>query len=211
MYYIHIMDANKYIYTIQCEGYYYIGSTVDVDTRIAQHNAGEGSAWTKHILTTQKSGWCILSTEPQTHPMQEDNTTKQMMARYGIACVRGGTYSQVVLQDWQLKALEAEIKHTNDTCLQCGAHGHYAKDCHIAGRAKEPRPYHGTKDFNRWLADTTCTRCGIQGHSQEKCGSICNANGTWIMTVNGEWKVGKNVDDKPRKRRVYKRPFGYNK
>ena len=40
-----------YMYILECSnGQYYVGSTLDIDTRIKQHQAGEGSNFTKKHL-----------------------------------------------------------------------------------------------------------------------------------------------------------------
>jgi len=38
-----------YTYILECnDGSYYVGSTIDLERRFAQHNAGEGAEYTKH-------------------------------------------------------------------------------------------------------------------------------------------------------------------
>ena len=40
-----------YMYILECSnGQYYVGSTFDIDTRLKQHQAGEGSTFTKKHL-----------------------------------------------------------------------------------------------------------------------------------------------------------------
>lgn len=40
-----------YTYILECsDGSYYVGSTKNLEKRIAQHNAGEGAEYTKHRL-----------------------------------------------------------------------------------------------------------------------------------------------------------------
>ncbi|MBW9092701.1 GIY-YIG nuclease family protein [Microbacterium jejuense] len=37
-----------YVYILRCaDGTYYVGSTIDLDRRLDQHNAGEGAAYTR--------------------------------------------------------------------------------------------------------------------------------------------------------------------
>ena len=37
-----------WVYILECaDGFFYVGSTVDLDARISQHNAGEGAAYTR--------------------------------------------------------------------------------------------------------------------------------------------------------------------
>ena len=40
-----------YLYILECsDGTYYTGSTIDIELRLLQHQAGEGSSYTKHRL-----------------------------------------------------------------------------------------------------------------------------------------------------------------
>jgi putative endonuclease len=43
-----------YTYMLRCgDGSYYVGSTWDIDRRLAQHNAGEGGEYTRHRLPVE--------------------------------------------------------------------------------------------------------------------------------------------------------------
>ena len=45
----HYYRAMPYMYILRCaDGSYYTGSTVDIDRRLAQHQAGLGAEYTKH-------------------------------------------------------------------------------------------------------------------------------------------------------------------
>ncbi|WP_269937026.1 GIY-YIG nuclease family protein [Arthrobacter sp. HY1533] len=40
-----------HVYILRCsDGSYYVGSTIDLERRLVQHNAGEGAAYTRHRL-----------------------------------------------------------------------------------------------------------------------------------------------------------------
>jgi hypothetical protein len=54
------------------------------------------------------------------------------MAKYGIENVRGGTYSNVVLDldTNSIAILEKEIRHSKNLCTRCGRDSHYIKDCY---------------------------------------------------------------------------------
>jgi hypothetical protein len=49
----------------------------------------------------------------------EDKITKKYMAKYGIENVRGGSYINTVLEEWQIKSLEHELKNfmNEDNCI----------------------------------------------------------------------------------------------
>jgi hypothetical protein len=152
----------KYIYVIATldDLYFYIGVTKNVKTRVGQHNDGEGAAWTKHILTLRPTGFKLVEKRRLNDPLEEDFVTKQYMSRYNVHRVRGGAYSQVVLQDWQIRALETEITHAKNECFKCGG-DHYAADC------------------------VPCTRCGIIGHEEDDCSAFRGENGEWLWIDEG--------------------------
>lgn len=58
----------------------------------------------------------------------EDKVTKQMMSKYGIDNVEGGSYVLPKLTAFQHKFLLAELKMIdNDLCIKCGNPGHFMK------------------------------------------------------------------------------------
>lgn len=54
---------------------------------------------------------------------------KEMMRKYGIDRVRGGSYSSHHLSQNQIRALETEIRGASGSCFRCGGNGHWARDC----------------------------------------------------------------------------------
>jgi len=106
-------------------GKYYIGKTKNVDKRWAEHTAGCGSGWTKKYppLSLVKS---VVSTSQ----FDEDRYVKEYMGKYGIENVRGGTYSNVVLDANCIALLEKEIRHSKNLCVRCGRGTHFVKDCY---------------------------------------------------------------------------------
>ena len=65
----------------------------------------------------------------RTEKFQEDLSTKKYMERYGIENVRGCSYSNIELNDYQLRVLEIEFRTLNDLCFKCGKSGHFASEC----------------------------------------------------------------------------------
>ena len=46
--------AKAWVYVLRCaDGSYYTGRTTDLETRLAEHQAGEGSDWTRHRLPVE--------------------------------------------------------------------------------------------------------------------------------------------------------------
>jgi hypothetical protein len=49
--------------------------------------------------------------------------------KYGIDNVRGGAYTKLELEDWQIKSLNHEFTSSSDLCFHCGKPGHFANSC----------------------------------------------------------------------------------
>ena len=115
------------IYVLLCEeGKYYVGKTNrDIDVRFQEHIAGKGSEWTRTYKPAK-----VINTFPNADEFDEDKYTKIYMKTYGIENVRGGTYTQIVLPDYCMLALEKELCSASDLCYRCGRPGHFARQCY---------------------------------------------------------------------------------
>ena len=110
------------------ESKYYVGVTTDVDKRFEEHKSREGGAeWTKYCDLDIIE---ILETFDMKSPFDEDMKVKEMMLKYGIDNVRGGTYSQCTLSPEQIHLLNREINHATGACLQCGSPDHWINECY---------------------------------------------------------------------------------
>ena len=135
------------IYVIECEeGKYYVGKTKNLANRMLEHGKGNATAWTR--LYRPLRVIMILENKPSS---EEDRITKEMMAKYGINNVRGGTYTSLAIDNATTSFIDKEIKSNKDACYKCGHVGHFAKDC-------------GTK-----TPDKLCTRCGRNSHVAASC------------------------------------------
>lgn len=111
---------------------FYIGKTCkNVVERFMIHKKGVGASWTKIYKPIK-----ILEQFESTDKFDEDKYTKKYMDRFGIDNVRGGSYSNINLTDWQINAIKHELKTSNDLCFNCGKFGHMAANCHIISRKK---------------------------------------------------------------------------
>ena len=118
--------SNTNIYVLRLEGgRYYIGKSDNVMNRCQQHLDGTGSAWTKKYKPVS-----VVKIIENVSSFEEDKTTKEYMSKYGIDKVRGGSYVEVELDDFQKETLNREIWGAKDLCKNCGRSGHFVKDCH---------------------------------------------------------------------------------
>jgi predicted GIY-YIG superfamily endonuclease len=114
------------VYAIELESNkYYIGRTSrDVSIRFEEHKNDCGSQWTAFYKPIK-----IIEHYQSDSQFEEDILTKKYMMKYGIDNVRGGSYTKITLDDWQIKSLEHEFKSVSDCCYKCGEKGHFANTC----------------------------------------------------------------------------------
>jgi predicted GIY-YIG superfamily endonuclease len=118
------MPTNIYILKLT-SGKYYVGKSDNPMARYQQHLNGNGSAWTKKYKPVS-----IEKIFPNASDFDEDKYTKEYMSKYGIENVRGGTYVEINLDDFQVESLERELWGAKNKCTQCGREGHFVKDCY---------------------------------------------------------------------------------
>ena len=97
------------IYVLQLvRGKYYVGMTRKNVERIWQHIDGKGAAWTKKY--PPKEGDELLEYQSGRKVADEDKKTLEMMAKYGVRNVRGGSWCRVKMSAKMISDLERKIK-----------------------------------------------------------------------------------------------------
>jgi len=128
------MSTNIYILKLE-GGNYYVGKSDNPAQRFIQHINGEGSAWTKKHRPLK-----LLNIIPNASSFDEDKHVKELMAKYGIDKVRGGTYVQDKLSVAQEEMLKKEIRGATDCCTRCGKEGHFVANCWAKKDVDSPAP-----------------------------------------------------------------------
>jgi predicted GIY-YIG superfamily endonuclease len=125
------MNAIKaYVVRFECiPPKFYVGTSADVEQRIRDHVNGRGSAWCRHVMGLYKLTKCFLVETRDAEPLTEDMVTKEYMMRWGIDNVRGGSYSQIELDDSTIGHLLREFGTATNACFRCGALGHFVSSC----------------------------------------------------------------------------------
>ena len=152
------------IYVLACQqDKYYVGKTLNEERRILEHFSSCGSAWT-HMYPPIS----VVAIYRNCDDLDEDKYTKMYMRTYGIDNVRGGSYSQVNLDQAAKQFLMREICGADDRCFRCGKHGHFIASCTEI-----------IEDTVMQDAESnTCTRCGRNSHRADQCFARTHLDGT---------------------------------
>lgn len=125
------------LYTLRLDGgCWYVGVTRNPERRMRAHQNGTGAAWTRAHAPIEPTFASIreLDCEEPRAKLLEDAETKALMLLHGVDCVRGGSYTQVVLDETARTALLIELRHAVGACLRCGG------SCHDTRYCAAPRP-----------------------------------------------------------------------
>ena len=170
------------LYILQLQGgKYYVGKTNDLTRRYHEHKTGQGSEWTSLYKPIK-----MLETRQIESSDDENNITKQLMKKYGIENVRGGSYVQINLPDYVYKTLQLEIRGNTDACFKCGEQGHFARNCLFESESESEEEQVWVtncckKEFKNLTRAVTherkcmesispnCYRCGRKGHYSTQC------------------------------------------
>jgi predicted GIY-YIG superfamily endonuclease len=185
------------IYILKCEeDRFYVGKTErDSIKRIEEHFTNCGSEWTKRYKPIN-----VIEIIENADEMDEDKYTKIYMKKYGIENVRGGSYTRINLEEYQIKALQNELCTIDDLCFICMKKGHFAKNCsnYNANNEKEDdkksnniinRFFNGVCNILKYVVDESeesdesiiCYKCGRENHYANRCYAIYDVDGRKIF------------------------------
>jgi cellular nucleic acid-binding protein len=180
------MEKMESLYVLKLEkGKWYVGKSADIMKRYQQHLGGSGSAW-----TSKYSPVSLVESKPITSPHDENNVTKDYMKKYGVENVRGGSYTQVVLDDSTISVLENEFIGNANKCFKCGLAGHFANRC--KAKVEEELVWeceYCDREFTTRFGcmvhekkcpakdSDACRRCGRDSHWAKDCYAQTHING----------------------------------
>lgn len=176
------MDNTNRLYVLKLrKRKYYVGKTEkteNIQQRLEEHRLGQGSVWTRMYPVTH-----VLKIKAIKSRFDEDNYIKKLMMRYGIANVRGGSYSQINLPREQVISLRREFRNIRNECLRCGRVDHIVDQCsattEIVGFCDPERPEGGLLPIIDELTrrTITCYHCKCVGHCANECYAFTRDNG----------------------------------
>ncbi len=123
--------ARAGVYVLRLRGgRYYVGSSADIDARVAAHRAGRGAAFTKAYPVEEEIGPATFIADTESWERAE---TLYRMRAHGIGAVRGWMWTTVRLSPAQRRAARDQIRERYAACRRCGRAGHFVAEC------REPR------------------------------------------------------------------------
>jgi predicted GIY-YIG superfamily endonuclease len=176
------------LYVLKLEGgKYYVGKSDNPAQRYKQHKDGAGAAWTKKYTPVK-----FMETRALKGEHDETNLTKDLMKKYGVDNVRGGAYTQIVLDDATKAVLEREILGNTDKCYKCGLGGHFANQCPVEKAVPAllwecaycPKRFATEPSCDRHMTScpgqigSNCYRCGRNRHYANNCFAKTHLDGS---------------------------------
>lgn len=167
---------------------HYGGKSKEVEKRFTQHLKGNGAIWTKihrPIRIVEKVLASSIAKDPN---YAEDIFTKTLMDKYGIDKVRGASYCQEKLHEYQVENLKNEFRSRNDRCYNCGQKDHIARFCKNESDQGD-FSYSEDEEEDEFSAEEdervkVCPRCDreLVSHTSGKCYWRTHANGSKLSS-----------------------------
>jgi predicted GIY-YIG superfamily endonuclease len=157
----------------QGETSYYVGTTNDIERRVKEHLCGMGAEWTRNKTLVK----VMCHDNPRSLGFDPENsTTKELMLKYGIDKVRGGSYCSVNLSENDRTTLQKELWSSQNLCYRCGRNSHFVADCYAT------TDVNGNKLVPNLTVKSRCSRCGRDNHSSDQCYARTDDNGKKIYS-----------------------------
>ncbi|XP_070553824.1 uncharacterized protein [Ptychodera flava] len=196
------------VYTLELKGRnYYVGSTRDIERRLAEHSGGKCPFTAKHPMEK-----CIeVKQFPQKNEAiaYERERTLTLMADKGVDRVRGSAWTARHLDQDAKAQLQKMVLHDSGRCFKCGQPGHFSNQCgggqqwssysgpttvHSGSTRSGQRSHHHHHHHHHQRAAAeaapTCGRCGRSGHATRDCYAKSYSGGMSMDSHDSRKTVG---------------------
>lgn len=161
------------IYILECvNDKFYVGRTKYLQKRVEQHLLKAGAEWTKLYQPVK-----VIEVIDTLDTFDEDKYVLKYMNKYGIDNVRGGSFSTILLPEYQQKNIRKMLCNTDDRCFQCGKVGHFVKDC-----------------YKIKANNVFCERCKRRNHTIERCYARTDISGKPLAAMQSTNKLIDEVE-----------------
>lgn len=162
---------------------YYIGRTTNTAMRIEDHFNNKGCEYTKKYKPIK-----VIEMYKDCDVYDEDKYVLKYMAKYGIDNVRGGSFSQIELDENEIEIINKMINNAENKCYNCGKVGHFINDCEENNiyvceiceeefNTEKECLIHETKCKNNKII---CYKCGRLNHYANNCYAKKHINGYYL-------------------------------